>query len=138
MATTERKAPVTTSPSRSLDSQKTPGALVSIATFAVDAGDRSATTAFSLVNDVRGELRAAADSTLDAVENVVRAFFRVGKRLTQRSDELAAELTSAAERTSAVVFRGLRETTRAAGELASTAAGAVVGDKADGRVTAQA
>jgi hypothetical protein len=111
---------------------------VSIATFAVDAGDRSASTAISVINDVRGELRAAADNSLDALENVVRAFFRVGKKLTQRTDELAAELTSAGERTVSTVFRGLRETTRAAGELASTAAGAVVGDKSDSRATAQA
>lgn len=138
MATNERKAPVTTSPSKSFDSQKTPGALVSIATFAVDAGDRTATTAFTVINDVRGELRTAVDSGLDTIENVVRGFFRIGKKLTQRVDELAAELTSAGERTAAGVFRGIRETTRAAGELASTAAGAVVGEKADGRVTAQA
>jgi len=138
MATTERKPAVTTSPTRSLDSQKNPGALVSIATFAVDAGDRTATTAFSVINDVRGELRTAADTSLDALENLLRAFFRVGKRITQRSDELAAELTSAGERTVSGVFRGIRETTRAAGELASTAAGAVIGDKTDGRAAAQA
>jgi hypothetical protein len=138
MATTERKAPVTTSPARTLDSQKTPGALVSIATFAVDAGDRSATTVFTVINDVRGELRTAVDTGIDALENVVRGVFRVSKKLTQRIDELSADLTSAGERTAAGVFKGLRETARAAGELASTAANAAVGDKAEGRATAQA
>ena len=137
MATNERKAPVTTSPTRSLDSAPK-GALVSIASFAVDAGDRTATTAFSVMNDVRGEIRTAVDSGLDTLENIVRGMFRVGKRVTQRADELAADLTSLGERTTAGVFRGLRETTRAAGELASTAASAAVGEKQDGRAPAQA
>jgi len=135
MATNERKPSVT--PTRPLDTKPT-GALVSIATFAVDAGDRSATTVFSVFNDVRGELRTAVDGGIDAAENIVRAVFRVSKKVTQRVDELSAELTSAGERTVAGLFRGLRETTRAAGELASTAAGAAIGDKADARTAAQA
>lgn len=117
---------------RSLDTkhEKT-GLLVGIATLAIDASDRSASTALGLAQDVRGELRVAVDAGLDAIENVVRGVFRVGKRATARFDELASELLGASERTAGGVFRGLRETTRAAGELATTAAGVVIGgDKA--------
>ncbi len=113
------------------------GALVSVAQFALDAGDRTSSTAFGLVNDVRGELRTAVDTGIDAFENVVRGLFRVSKRLTARVDELAADLSGAGEKTVAGVIRGLRDTTRAAGELAATAANAVVGT-GEGRPTAQA
>jgi len=126
--TTERKPNVTTSttPPR--------GALVSIATTAIDVGDRSAQTVFGLIHDVRGELRTAVDQSLDAAENVFRGMFRVGKRVTARVDELAAELTASSERAVGSVIRGLRDTTRAAGELAATAtAAAIAGDKTDSR-----
>ena len=107
------------------------GLLVGVATLAIDAGDRSSSTAIGLAQDVRGELRVAVDGGLDAIESVVRGGFRLAKRATARIDELATELLGAGERTAAGVFRGLRDTTRAAGELATTAAGAVIGgDKA--------
>ena len=126
--TTEtRKTPVTTTV-RS-DSKPT-GALVSVVHFTLDAGDRGAQTAFGLVQDARGELRTAVDGSLDAIENIVRGFFRVAKKATARIDDLAAELTGAGERTVAGVIGGLRATTRAAGELASTAAAAAIaGDR---------
>lgn len=111
------------------DSKPT-GAIISVVNFTLDTTDRGAQTAFGLVQDVRGELRQAVDGSLDAVENVVRAFFRVGKRITARIDELSNEVTAAGERTVSGVLRGLKETTRAAGELASTAAAAAIaGDR---------
>lgn len=116
--------------SKNLESTKpaTPtGALIGFVNLSLDAGDKGASTAFGLAQDVRGELRTAVDTSLDAIENVVKGFFRIGKRLTARVDELAGELTSAGERTVAGVFKGLKDTTRAAGELASTAGAAVIG-----------
>lgn len=118
---------------------KPTGALVGVATFAIDTTDRGAQTVFGLVHDVRGEIRTAVDSGIDAAEKVVAGLFRVGKRATARVDELVAEVTTAGEKTVAGVVRGLRDTTRAAGELASTAAGAVIGgERSDGRAAAQA
>jgi len=102
------------------------GALFGIVSLAIDAGDKSSATALGLVQDVRGELRVATDAGIDAVENVVRGVFRVGKRATARIDELATELLGAGERTAAGIFRGLRDTARAAGDLATTATGAAL------------
>jgi hypothetical protein len=131
-----RKAPV--NPTPRLDSKPT-GAILSVVTFTLDASDRGAQTAFGLVQDVRGEIRTAVDGSIDALENVVRGFFRIGKRATARIDELASELTAAGERTLSGVIRGLKETTRAAGELASTAAAAALaGEKVAERPSAQA
>ena len=72
-------------------------------------------------------IRTATDTGIDAVEALVRGLFRIGKRTTARIDEFAADLIGAGERTAAGVFKGLRDTTRAAGELATTAAGAIIG-----------
>jgi hypothetical protein len=124
--TSEARKNTVAAPTRLENTPKSAGALVSVVTFTLDAGDRGAQTAFALAQDVRGELRQAVDGSIDAVENLVRAFFRVGKRITARVDELSAELTSAGERTTAGIFRGLKDTTRAAGELASTAAAAAI------------
>jgi hypothetical protein len=116
---------------RGSDKGEKAGLFVGIATLAIDAGDKSSSTAIGLAQDVRGELRVAVDAGIDAVEQIVRGAFRLSKRATARIDELATELLGAGERTSAGVFRGLRDTTRAAGELATTAATAVIGgDKA--------
>ena len=120
-----------TTPPRSTDNKADrAGALIGIVTLAIDAGDRSSATALGLVQDVRGELRVAADAGIDAVENIVRGIFRVGKRATARVDELAIELLGAGERTAAGIFRGLRDTARAAGDLATTAtSAALAGDR---------
>jgi hypothetical protein len=103
------------------------GLIMGIAALAIDSTDKSSTVAYGLAQDVRGELRVAADTSIDAIEALVRGFFRIGKRATARIDELAGDLIGAGERTTAGVFRGLRDTTRAAADLATTAAGAIVG-----------
>jgi hypothetical protein len=138
MSNPERK-PAMAAPTKSLSSDKSAGALVSLASFAIDASEKGASTAFGLAADVRGELRTVVDTGIDALDNVVRGVFRIAKRATARIDELAADVSAAGERTVSGVLRGVRETTRAAGELAATAAGAVVGpERPDGRATAQA
>ena len=114
-------------PTRTIDKTEKAGLLVGIATLAIDASDKSTSTALGVAQDVRGELRAVTDTSIDAIENVVRGIFRLSKRATARIDELANELLGAGEKTAAGVFRGLRATTLAAGELATTAATAVIG-----------
>ena len=125
MANEKSPTPIGT-PTR-FDSKEKTGLLVGIATLAIDTGDKTSSTAIAFAQDVRGEIRTVSDASLDAIENVVRSFFRLSKRATARIDELAAELLGAGERTAAGAFRGLRDTTRAAGELAQTAATAVIG-----------
>jgi hypothetical protein len=116
----------TNAPSRSDKSTERAGALVSVVHLALDFGDRGSATAHSLVQDARGELRTAVDTGIDAVEALVKGLFRFSKRVTARVDELAGELTATSDRTVAGVFRGLRDTTRAAAELTTTAVGAAV------------
>lgn len=119
--------PTPTASPRSFDKNEKTGLLIGVAALAVDVGDKSSSTAIAFAQDVRGELRVVADAGLDAIENVVRGVFRLSKRATARLDDLAGDLLGAGERTASGVFRGLRDTTRAAGELAATAAGAVIG-----------
>jgi hypothetical protein len=128
--------PKTVTTTRTSDKNEKPGLIVGVATLAIDVGDKSSSTALAFAQDVRGELRVVADASLDAVEHVVRGVFRLSKRATARLDELASDLLGAGERTAAGVWKGLRDTTRAAGELASTAAGAVIGG--DKQAVAQA
>src|SRR2546423_12517417 len=113
-------------PSR-IDPKEKTGLFVSVASLAIDAGEKTSSTAIGFAQDVRAELRTVGDSAIDAIENIVRGIFRVSKRATARLDDVAAELLGASERTAAGAFRGLRDTTRAAGELAHAAAGAGIG-----------
>lgn len=122
--------PTTTSVPRTTDkAAERSGVLLGIASLAIDTGDKAGSAAAGFAQDLRSELRTAADASIDAVESLVRGFFRIGKRATARVDEFAADLIGASERTASGVFRGLRDTTRAAGELASTAATAVIGER---------
>src|SRR5512140_564874 len=83
-----RRTTVST-PTRTIDGKNDKGGLiVGIATLAIDVTDRSTTTAIGLANDARGELRSVADTSIDAIENVVRGIFRLSKRATARFDEL--------------------------------------------------
>jgi len=119
--------PTTTTLPRTTDKSERSGVLLSFAALAIDTTDKGTSAAVGLAQDVRSELRTATDTAIDAVESLVRGLFRVGKRTTARVDEFAADLIGAGERTAAGVFKGLRDTTRAAGELATTAAGAIIG-----------
>ncbi len=127
--------PTTSTLPRPTDKNERTGVLLSLASLAIDTSDKGTTAAVGLAQDVRSELRTATDTSIDAVEALVRGLFRIGKRTTARIDEFAAELIGAGERTASGVFKGLRDTTRAAGELATTATGAIIGGD---RPTAQA
>jgi len=127
MANDKPERTMSSTTSRTNDKAEKAGLFLSVATLAIDAGDKTSSTAIGFANDVRGELRVVTDASIDAIENAVRGIFRLGKRATARVDELATDLLGAGASTAAGVFRGLRETSRAAGELATTATAAVIG-----------
>ena len=66
--------------------------------MALDVADKSNSTAIGLLQDVRGELRTAVDSGIDFAESITKAFFRLGRKATQRIDEATSETLSTAEK----------------------------------------
>lgn len=96
--------------------------------LALDVADKSNSTAIGLLQDVRGELRTAVDSGIDFAENITKAFFRLGRKATQRIDEATTETLSTAEKLLGGVVRTARDTTKAATDVALTATSGVVGD----------
>jgi hypothetical protein len=96
--------------------------------LALDVADKSNSTAIGLLQDVRGELRTAVDSGIDFAENLTKAFFRLGRKATQRIDEATTETLSTAEKLLGGVVRTARDTTKAATDVALTATSGVVGD----------
>jgi hypothetical protein len=106
------------------------GVLPGVAFLAVDVAERGNSTTFAVINDARAELRTVADAGLDAIENVAKAVFRFGHKLAQRIDEAAIETLGAVERTFGTAVHAARSTTRAAADLATTAAAGVAGERA--------
>jgi hypothetical protein len=95
--------------------------------LALDVADRNTTTAIGLLQDARGEIRQVVDSGLDFAENLTKAFFRLGRKATQRIDEAVVETLTTTEKLLGGAVKTARDTTRAATELAVTAASGVVG-----------
>jgi hypothetical protein len=108
-----------------LNSDRT-GLLPNVVYLALDVADRSGSTAITLLQDGRAELRAVADGALEASENATRAAFRFVRKVTQRLDEATAETLTSIERIVSSAVKSARETTRAAAVLATTAAGSAV------------
>lgn len=104
------------------------GLVPSAVYLALDVADKSNTTAVGVLQDVRGEIRAAVEGSLDLAENLTKAFFRVGRRITQRLDEATSETLSATEKLVGSAVKSARDTTRAAADLATTAVSGVVGE----------
>lgn len=53
---------------------------------------------FGLMNDVRVEASACTTALLDAVETAAKSAFRLGRRLNERLDAVAARLLDTGER----------------------------------------
>lgn len=123
---TEAKAPLTTTTTLA---ERT-GVLPSVVYLAIDVADRSSTTAISLLQDARAELRAGVDGGIELAENVAKALFRLARKATQRIDEVGAETLTAVERTLGGAASSARETVRAATTLTATAATGVAGERA--------
>jgi hypothetical protein len=101
------------------------GVLPGVVHLALDVADKSQSTAFSVINDARAELRAAVDHGLDLAEKLTAAAFRFSRKAVQRIDEASGETLTGAERLLSGAVKSARETTHAATRLATTAAAGV-------------
>jgi hypothetical protein len=96
--------------------------------LALDVADKGNTTAIGLLQDVRGELRTAVDSTIDFAENITKAFFRLGRKATQRVDEAVSDTLGTTEKLLGGAVRTARDTTKAATDVVVTATSGVIGE----------
>jgi hypothetical protein len=101
------------------------GVVPGVAHLALDVVDRSQSTALALLQDARGELRAVVESGIELVEKTSQSLFRFARKATQRIDDGVAETLTGVERLIGGAVKSARETTRAAAELAGSAASGV-------------
>lgn len=98
--------------------------------IALDAADRGQSTVIAVLHDARIELRTAVDGGLELAEKLAAGALRFSRKLVQKADDASAAALGSAERALANAVKNARETTRAAGALASTAASGVAGSQA--------
>lgn len=113
-----------------LDRTNARGVVPGVIHLALDVAERGQTTAITVLQDARVELRTAIDGGLDLAEKVATGALRFARKLVQRLDDAGNETLAGAERVLSTAVKSARETTRAAGELASTAASGVAGSQA--------
>lgn len=98
--------------------------------LALDVADRGQSTAIAVLHDARIELRGAADHTLELIEKLAAGTLRFAKKLVAKVDDTANQALTGAEHVLSGAVKSARETTKAAGELAATAASGVAGQAA--------
>jgi hypothetical protein len=103
------------------------GIIPGVATFALDLVDRGQSTTIGVLHDVRHELRAAVDGSIELAEKVSASLFRLAKKIVQRIDDASAETLASAEKLVGGAVKNARETSRIAGELAHSAVSGVTG-----------
>lgn len=103
------------------------GFLPGVAHYALDVADRGQSTVIALLGDARTELRTAVDHAIELAEKVSQSGFRFARKLTARVDDAANEGLAGAERLLAGTLKQVRETTKAAQELATSATSSVTG-----------
>jgi len=107
-----------------------PGFVPGVAHLAIDVVDRGQATAVALLQDARTELRVTLDHGIELGEKAAASLFRFARKVTERVDEGLTETLASAERLLGTAVKSARATTRAATELASTAASGVGGTSA--------
>ena len=112
------KTEMTTSPSGSSRTGFVPG----VAHTALDLVDRGQSTVIALLQDARGELRGVVENGIEMAEKTAGSLFRFARKATQRIDEGAAEALVKVEQLIGGAVKSARDTTRAATDLATTAA----------------
>ncbi len=90
--------------------------------------DRGQATTLGVLHDARAEIRTAVEHSIDLADKLAASTFRFAKKLVQRIDDATADTLGGVERVIGSALKGARDTTRAAGELATTAAHGVVGN----------
>ncbi|MBS1122931.1 MAG: hypothetical protein H6Q90_5159 [Deltaproteobacteria bacterium] len=106
------------------------GLMPNVVHLALDVADRGQSTAISVLNDARVELRAAMENGIELAEKLATGAFRFARKLTQRIDEASGEALTGAERALSNAVKTARETTLAAQHLAATATSQVTGRQA--------
>jgi hypothetical protein len=102
------------------------GVLPGVIHLALDVADKGQSTAFSVLQDARTEIRTAVDHGLELAEKVTTAAFRFSRKAVQRIDEATGETLTGAERVLGGAVKAARDTTSAAAQLATTAASGVI------------
>ena len=106
------------------------GLVPGVAHLALDVVDRTQSTAFALLQDARGELRALVDGGIELAEKSATSVFRFARKVTARVDEGVAETLTGTERLVGGAVKSARETARAATETANTAVAGLAGPAA--------
>jgi hypothetical protein len=106
------------------------GFVPAVVHLALDVADRGQSTAVSVLQDARTELRIAVDSGIDLAEKLVAGALRFARKSVTRIDDASAEALTGVERVLGGAVKNARETTRAAAELATTASAGVTGQHA--------
>jgi hypothetical protein len=110
---------------------------ISIETIA-HATEKTVSSSFALVRDVRGEMVQRVLSVFDWVEGVEQGMLRVARAVVHRSDEVATAWIDANEQVARGVVRALLSTGQGATDFASKAAASLTSTRRDGAVVAQA
>ena len=95
--------------------------------LALDIADRTQSTAIAVLQDARGELRAVIEGGIELAEKTAASVFRLARKVTARVDEGVAETLTTTERLLGGAVKSARETTRAATDVASSAAAGITG-----------
>lgn len=82
----------------------------------LDAADRGQSTALSVLQDARAEVRIAVDGGIDLAEKLAGAAFRFVRKTTLRLDEAGADALTEIERLLDGAIQSARETTNAVSE----------------------
>ena len=101
------------------------GVVPGVVHLALDVADRGQSTVIAVLQDARIELRTAVDSGLELAEKLATGALRFSRKLVQKIDDASATALGGAERVLANAVKSARDTTRAANELAQTAASGV-------------
>jgi len=101
------------------------GVLPGVVHLALDVADKSQSTALSVLQDARTEIRSAIEQGIDLAEKLTAAAFRFSRKAVQRIDEATGETLTGAERLLGGAVKSARETTNAAAQLANTAVSGV-------------
>jgi hypothetical protein len=103
------------------------GVIPGVVHLALDVADRGQSTAIAVLQDARTEIRTAVESGIEFAEKLAAAAVRLARKSVGRIDEATAEALNGVGGVLTGAVKNARETTRAAGELATTATAGVTG-----------
>jgi len=106
------------------------GVVPGVVHLALDVADRGQSTVIAVLQETRIELRTAIDGGLEFAEKLATGALRLSRKIVQKIDDASASALGGAERVLTNAVKNARETSRAAGELAATAASGVAGSQA--------